>query len=94
MICLLLSSCIGQYYILNQVQVETKWGQIWIQIGNNLTMQLVHLVGLLTFVLPTPNLFDIHVFLEEINKPLPKKAKKTMVPFAITKKFGLHNSLG
>jgi len=57
-------------------------------------MQLVHPSGLLIFVPPTPNLFDIHVLLEEIKKPLPKKAKKTMVPFEITKKFGLHNSLG
>jgi len=57
-------------------------------------MQLVHLDGLSTFVPPTPNLFDIHVLLKEIDKPLPKKAKKTMMPFGITKKFGLHNFLG
>ncbi len=49
---------------------------------NNLIMQLVHLGGLSTFVPPTPNLFDIHVFLKEIDKPLPNKAKKTMIPFA------------
>jgi hypothetical protein len=53
-------------------------------------MQLEHLGGLSTFVPPTPNLFDI---LEEIDKPLPKKAKKTMMPFVIAKKFGLHNFL-
>jgi hypothetical protein len=57
-------------------------------------MQLVHLDGLSTFVLPTPNLFDIHVLLKEIDKPLPKKEKKTMMPFVIAKKFGLHNFLG
>ncbi len=69
---------------ISYFEASSNWRKVGSNLDsncNNLTMQLVHRGGLLTFVLPTPNLFDIHVLLKEPKgdwQALAKEGKKKL----------------
>ncbi len=58
---------------------------------SNPTMKLVCLGGLPTFVPFAFDLSKVHVLIEEIDEPLQKEQKRTMMSLASAKIFGLHS---
>lgn len=57
----------------------------------NLAMQLVCLSGLPTFIPPiTHDLFEVRVWPNKKDGPLPKKSKKITMTLTSVKRFGLH----